>query len=76
LFKLGVVLEEIGKHSKALSYLTKAEKEDRDNLDIKVHIAKVYLVLERKIRAEKALKEILKADPKNKEAMELLKQCV
>jgi hypothetical protein len=41
-----------------------------------VHIAKVYLVLDRKIRAEKALKEILKADPKNKEAMELLKQCI
>ncbi len=76
LFKLGVVLAEIGKHSKALSYLTKAEQEDRDNLDIKVHIAKVYLVLDRKIRAEKALKEILKADPKNKEAMELLKQCI
>ena len=60
----------------ALSYLTMAEKEDRDNLDIKVHLAKVYLVLDRPIRAEKSLKQILKADPKNKKAKELLKECV
>ena len=76
LFKLGVALEESGKHSKALTYLTRAEKEDRDNPDIKVHLAKVYLVLARPIRAEKALKEVLKADPKNKEAKGLLKECV
>ncbi|MBW1675163.1 MAG: tetratricopeptide repeat protein [Deltaproteobacteria bacterium] len=76
LFKLGVALEEIGKHSKALTYLTRAEKEERDNPDIKVHLAKVYLALGRPIRAEKALKEILKAGPKNKKAMELLKECV
>ena len=74
--KLGVALEEIGKYSKALSYLTKAEKEDRDNLDVKVHLAKVHLVLGRPIRAEKALKEILKTDPKNKKAMELLNECI
>ncbi len=76
LFKLGVALEEIGKHSKALTYLTRAEKEDRDNPDIKVHLARVYLTMGRPIRAEKALKEILKADPKNKKAMELLKECI
>lgn len=76
LFKLGVALEETGKHSKALTYLTRAEKEDRDNPDIKVHLAKVYLMVGRPIRAEKALKEILKADPKNKKAMELLKECI
>jgi len=76
LFKLGVALEEIGKHSKALTYLTRAEKEERDNPDIKVHLARVYLALGRPIRAEKALKEILKADPKNKKAMELLKGCI
>ncbi len=76
LFKLGVTLEEVGEHSKALSYLTRAEKEERDNPDIKVHLAKVYLALGRPIRAEKALKEILKADPKNKKAMELLKECI
>jgi CheY-like chemotaxis protein len=76
LFKLGVALEEIGKHSKALTYLTRAEKEERDNPDIKVHLAGVYLALGRPIRAEKALKEILKADPKNKKAMEFLKECI
>ncbi|MBW1740150.1 MAG: tetratricopeptide repeat protein [Deltaproteobacteria bacterium] len=76
LFKLGVALEEIGKHSKALSYLTNAGKEDRDNLEIKMHLATVNLALGRPIRAEKILKEVLKVDPKNKKAKELLKKCV
>jgi tetratricopeptide (TPR) repeat protein len=75
-FKLGVALKEIGKDSKALSYLEMAAKEDKNNLDIKVHLAEVYLALGRPIRAEKALNETLKADPKNKKAMELLKGCV
>jgi len=75
-FKLGVTLEEIGDHSKALSFLTGAEKEDSDNLDIKFHLANVYLALDRPIRAEKSLKKILKANPKNKKAKELLKKCV
>ncbi len=75
-FRLGVTLEEIGKNSKALDYLTKAEKRDRDNIDIKMHIAKNYLALGKPIRAKKLLKEILRADPENEEASHLLRLCV
>jgi len=76
LLKLGVALAEVGENSKALSYLTRAEKEDRDNLDIKMYLAKVHLALSRPIRAENVLKEILRVNPKSKEAKELLKACV
>ncbi|NVL90710.1 MAG: response regulator [Desulfobacterales bacterium] len=75
-FKLAVAFEEIGENSKALPYLTKAGKEDSDNLDIKFHLANVYLALDMPIRAEKPLRKILEADPKNKKAKKLLKKCV
>ena len=74
-FKLGVILEELGQHSRALYYLAGAEKEDSKNLDIKIHLARVYLALGKAIRAEEPLREILEADPDNKEAMKLLSQC-
>jgi tetratricopeptide (TPR) repeat protein len=73
-FKLGVILEELGQHSKALNYLASAEKEDGKNLDIKIHLARVYLAMGKAIRAEKPLRQILEADPDNKEAMKLLRQ--
>lgn len=76
LFLLGVTLEELGQNSKALTYLTRAEKDDRKNHDIKIHLARVYLALGKTIRAEKPLREILEVNPKNKEALGLLKQCV
>jgi len=75
-FKLGRAMEELGQYSRALVYLTGAEKEDSDNLDIKRHLAKAYLAQGKSIRAEKYLKQILAADTENEEALNLLKQCV
>jgi CheY-like chemotaxis protein len=74
-FKLVAALEEIGENSTALSYLSGAEKEDKNNLDIKMHLARVHLALGKPLRAEKALREILKVDPENKEAQKLFKSC-
>ena len=74
--KLGVLLEEMGEHGKALDHLTNAEKEDSSNIDIKLRLARAYLGLGKAIRAEKPLKEILKANPKHEEARNLLRTCV
>lgn len=75
-FKLGKTLEKLGEISRALNYLIKAEKHDKENVDIKIHMAKDYLFQKRPILAEKALKKIFKLDPDLKEARELYKQCV
>ncbi len=74
--KLGVLLEELGEHSKALKHLANAEKEDSQNLDIKLHLARTYLALGKAIRAEKPLRDILEVNPKHEEAKNLLKNCV
>ncbi|MFH1351515.1 MAG: response regulator [Pseudomonadota bacterium] len=75
-FELGKALEKLGYFQDAIGYLAEAEKRDKENMDIKLHMAKDYLALERKILAEKTLKKVLKIEPENKEAYELLKQCI
>jgi CheY-like chemotaxis protein len=73
--QLGVLYGELAQHSKALNYLASAEREDRNNLDIKLHLARSYLGLGKAIRAEKSLKEFLEAYPEHEEAKDLLKKC-
>ena len=76
LFKLGKILEVAGDIKRALPYLTEAEKADNENLDVKIHLAKNYLTIDKPIWAEKALKRLLKIDPEHEEAKELMRQCV
>jgi len=73
---LGVTFQGLGEYSKALTYLSRAERQDSQNLDVKLHLAEVYLALDKSIRAEKTLKDILEVDPENGKALNLLKQCV
>jgi len=75
-FKLGQTLEKLGEISKALTYLVRADNIDKTNTDIKIHLAKDYLALKKPLLAERPLKEILKENPDNGLAQELLKQCL
>jgi len=74
--QLGTTLTELGQYPKALTFLKRTEKEDKNNLAVKMVIAKAYLGLGKAIRAEKALKELLKSDPDNIEALDLMRQCI
>jgi len=74
-FKLGKTLEKLGQTNKAATYLINAAEIDKENVDIKLHLAKSYLTADKTILAEKPLKEILKINPNNKQAKDLLKQC-
>ena len=76
MFKIGIANEKIGNHTEALSYLTEAGKKDKDNVEIKMHIAENYIKIAQGLRAESALKSVLKIDPENRKAKELLKQCL
>lgn len=75
-FKLGVIYEEAGKEGEALTSLSEAEMLDDKTPEIKIHLAKVYLAQGMIIRAERPLNAVLKVDPKNKEAKDLLRQCI
>ncbi|MFH1349667.1 MAG: response regulator [Pseudomonadota bacterium] len=74
-FNLGKTLEKLGQINKAVTYLINAAGIDKENVDIRLHLAKSYLTADKTILAEKPLKEILKISPDNKQAKELLKQC-
>ncbi|MEE8430642.1 MAG: response regulator [Candidatus Desulfatibia sp.] len=75
-FKLGKAWESLGDVKKALPYLVEAEKNDAEDLEVKLHLARNYLTLGKPIWAERALKRLLKIDADHKEAQELLKTCL
>ena len=74
MFKMGIANEKLGKHREALSYLIEAGRKEKDNIEIKMHIAKNYITIEQVFRAEQTLKSVLIIDPENAEAKELLRQ--
>lgn len=74
--RLGLTLKELKDFNKAVQYLTQAEIEDEGNLEVKMHIAEIYLELGMPIRAEKPLKQILQADQENEKAKKLLARCI
>ena len=76
LFKLGKTWESVGNINKALPHLIEAEKNDDENLEIKIHLARDYITIGKPIWAETVLKRLLKIDPDHKEAQELLQSCV
>ena len=74
-FKLGKTLENAGDIKKAVTYLVKADKIAEENTDIKIHLARNYLTLNKPILAEKTLKQVLEINPNHKAAKDLFKQC-
>ena len=76
LFKLAESLEKSEKFSQAIPYLTKAAELDKESVDIRIHLAKDYINLGKPFLAEKFLREILKKNPNNSLAQELLKECM
>ena len=75
LFKLAKALEKLGEIRKAVNFLTRAQEIDKENDDIKIHLARDYLALDKPIMAEGPLKKMLKNNPDNELARELLGKC-
>ena len=76
MLKLGISHERCGNYREALNYLMNAEKNDKDNIEIKIHMAKNYLGIGQVLRSEHVLKSVIAIDPENVEAKELLRQSV
>ncbi len=75
LFKLGLLLEKEGDISRAVSHLKKAGQIEEEDIDIKIHLARDYLALNKPMLAETILKEAIGIDRNNETVRELLKQC-
>lgn len=76
LFKLGIAHERVNNANSAIQYFLAAEKKDKNNVSIKMHIARNYLKVNMPIRADHAIRAILTIEPDNEEARALLRQCV
>jgi len=75
LFKLAKITEKLGDTSKAMIFLIRSGEIDTENEDIKIHLANNYLSLDKPLLAEIPLKQILKINPNNELARELLQKC-
>lgn len=73
--KLGMALEKLGDHKKAILFLNRADVLDKVNVDAKIRLARNYLVLNKPVLAERSLREAIKIAPENQLAKELLKKC-
>lgn len=76
LFKLGQALEKLGEISRAVPHLIRASKIEKEHVNIRIHLAKDYLLLQKPLLAERPLREIINSNPDNELAKELLKQCL
>ncbi|MFC1824709.1 response regulator [Thermodesulfobacteriota bacterium] len=74
-FKLAKTLEHIGEVKKAVTYLVNAADIEEKNEDVRIHLAKDYLILKKPLLAEKPIKEVLNLNPEHKEARDLLRHC-
>ena len=73
--KLGIALEKLGDHKKAILFLNRADSLDKVNVDAKIRLARNYLVLNKPVLAERSLREAINIAPENQLAKELLKKC-
>lgn len=76
LTKLVDAYDRSGDAKKAMPYLLELEKKAGTDLKILIKIARIYLSIKQNARADHALQQVIKLDPGNREALELIKQCL
>ena len=74
MIKIGTAHAAMDNHREALSFFIEAGKKDKENVDLKMDTAKSYIHIGQIFRAEQLLKLVIRADPENEEAKELLRK--
>ncbi len=74
--KIGILRRKEGDHKIALNMLKKAEIYAKDDVEIKLEIADVLIILKQPFMADEILRTILKTDPENTRASDLIAMCV
>ena len=68
-YKAGQIQEALGNEDKALDYFLAADQYLDSPLEVKLKIARIYLLKEKVIKADNYLNRVLRIDPKNKKAL-------
>lgn len=74
MFKLGLAYEKMGEHRKALDYMVKVTLKEKENVSAHLHAAVNYMRIGQVLRADQSLQSVLRLDPDNEQAKELLKR--
>ncbi len=73
-YKAGLIYFQTGDQEKALDYFLDVDSHMRGHVDAKLHIAKIYLKMQKNIQADDYLNQILRIDPKHQETIELRRE--
>ncbi len=73
-YKLGIAFLNTDEPETALDQFLFVDKNTHNNIEAKLHIAKIYLDMERYILADQFINHILKSDPKNPQALAIRRQ--
>ena len=71
MYKTGMVYYESGELEKALSYFRNVDSHKKGDVPAKIQIARILYVNRRIIEADDYLRQVLRLDPKNKDALAL-----
>jgi tetratricopeptide (TPR) repeat protein len=74
-FKLGKLWESKGETLKAVASFAQAGRLDKNNIEVRMHLAEIYLKMRKPILAEKALAEVLEINRDHEGAQALIKKC-
>jgi len=74
--KLVDAYDRAGEGRKAMPYLLELEKNTEKDIGLLLKIAKIYLSINQNARADHVLQKVIKIEPGNREAKELISQCL
>ncbi len=74
--RFGMALYETGETNTAIQMLEKAAVQGSDDMELLISLAKIYLKLNRPVRADKWATLAVRLDPENNEAKEILDKCI
>ena len=73
-YKAGLVYLETENSEKALEYFLEVDRHVRGHVDAKLNLAKIYFADQKFLQADDYLNQIIRIDPKHKEAINLRKE--
>ncbi len=74
MYKTGMVYFEAGDYEKAMSYFRTVDSHKKGDTAAKLQIARIYYINRQVLQADDYLRQVLRIDPKNKDALSLRQQ--
>lgn len=74
MYKAGVLYQEMGDNEKALGYFRTIDSHKKGDINAKLQIARIYYINRKVLKADDYLRQVLRIDPENKDALSLRRE--